>query len=507
MGRNASRESKAALQKKLDAAAQKLLQAKQNVAKLQVEYCRVREELNALESAIMSLPAEILLEIFLLLCEGRRMDDVKLLCSERPPQFVIGAVCRAWRHIAWGASRIWRTITITFLSTRITSQTQLLQEWLKRSGTSLLDIYLDTECLDEDEEEHEYDKRFYQPPRKTFEIICTVSHRWRKLHTPRFIPLDDLLQSESVSSPSLQELYLSDPDAEYYYDDMETIDWDLRESLHLKKLNLNMLSIRGLKMNWGTITHLEIRMNPLDYLHHLEDCTALESLTLFMGDPTYREVPLSNESDVFITLSRLTRLSIHEQPMTIESIVSYLITPKLKSLSLSPYRERVAPTEWTLSVAQFIHRSSCSLTQIDVTNAPAVLRIRELAFYLKTVTRFSVLDPPFADQKISDAMLLVFDLSERKDFFPELEELTLEGTFTCNIETLLRMIKSRVSPPLPNDDQPPVKRIQKIDIVYNNAEFTQHVEPNALQRFYDELRSLSKSTGPSIKISFQKKFI
>ncbi|KAF9551072.1 hypothetical protein CPC08DRAFT_320498 [Agrocybe pediades] len=506
MGRNASRESKAALQKKLDAAAQKLLQAKQNVAKLQVEYCRVREELNALESAIMSLPAEILLEIFLLLCEGRRMDDVKLLCSERPPQLVIGAVCRAWRHIAWGASRIWRTIAITFLSTRTRSQTQLLQEWVKRSGTSLLDIYLDTECLDEDGEEDEYDARFYQPSRETFEIIGAVSHRWRKLHTPRFIPFDDYLQSGSVSAPSLQELYLSNPDAEYYYDNMETIDWDLRESLNLKNLNINMLSIRGLNINWGTITHLEIRMNPLDYLHYLEDCTALESLILSMGDPTYDEVPLSNESDVFVTLSRLTRLSIHEQPMTVESILSYLIAPNLKSLSLSPYRELVAPMEWTLSVSQFIHRSSYSLTQIDVINVP-VFCIRELALYLKTVTRFSVLDPTFTDQKISDAMLLLFDLSERRDFFPELEELTLKGTFTCNIEILLRMMKSRVSPPLPNDDQPPVKRIQKIDIVYNNAEFTQHVEPNALQRFYDELRSLSKCTGPSIKISFQKKFI
>ncbi|KAF4613277.1 hypothetical protein D9613_011014 [Agrocybe pediades] len=484
-----------ALRKKLDASTQRLLEAKQFVAKLQAEDCRIREELNAVSSAVMSLPPEILLEIFLFLCESRPMGDVKLLCSEHPPQFLIGAVCRGWRHIAWGTTSLWRTIAITFLSKKINSQTQLLEEWIKRSGTSLLDVYLDTEFLDEANKHYKYEKRFFQPPRATFAIICAVNDRWRKLHAPRFLALEDYFLFGSVPAPSLQELFLSNPDADYYYEDMETIYWDLRRSLHLKKLEFDMLSTVGLKINWQTITHLEIRMDPFDYLRHVVDCKALESLTIVTRDPDSRDLP-RNETNTPFNLPSLARLSIFEQHRTIESILTYLTTPKLKNLSLKPCWDGPDdPVRWLGTVIQFITRSSCSLTEMDVTNIP-VTCVFGLMDHIKTITRFSVLSPSHLPQDICDTTVEIFDPSHHPTVLPELEELTLKGEFSCDIDTLLDMIHSRVSPPLPDDGHPPVKKIRKINMLYHNDWFTDEISPEVF-----ELDSLSMSTGTSITMT------
>ncbi|KAF9551070.1 hypothetical protein CPC08DRAFT_768799 [Agrocybe pediades] len=224
----------AAIRKKLDICAQKLLEVNQHAANLEAEACRIQEELKAVSAAIMSLPPEILIEIFLLLCECRQMFDAELFCSEYPPQFLIGSVCALWRRIAWGTSRVWRTVAINFSSRRIETQNQLLQEWLNRSRISLLDVYLYSEDLGRDE--NSFRIGLYQPLYETFAIICATNERWRTLNTPYFTHLWDRAKSGSVPAPSLYELCLSLP----YFEAVQTIDWDLRGSLHLKKLNFEI---------------------------------------------------------------------------------------------------------------------------------------------------------------------------------------------------------------------------------------------------------------------------
>ncbi|KAF4613283.1 hypothetical protein D9613_011012 [Agrocybe pediades] len=368
---NHSRDWKiAAIQKKLTAATQKILVAKQHVVDLEEQAGRIKEDLNFLSAPIMCLPPEILIEIFLLqvLCGDRPMDgsmddmdDMESFCSQYPPQFRIGAVCRTWRRIAWGTSRIWRTIAITFCSTRIETQNQLLQEWIQRSGSSLLDIYLFSEDLKLAGGDPMYRVPFYQPPRETCTAICAAKDRWRTLHSPGFIHLHDHFVAGCVPPTSLHELCLSSPDGECYDLDNITVPWDLRGSLHLKKLDLRMINITELKINWKTITHLNIWICFSENLHFMKELSALESFVVTNMQLGADEGLPFNDTGAFSTLPNLTLLSLDADCETVGCLLSYLTAPKLKDLKLSRPSIR-----WTQSVIQFFERSSYSLTEWNI---------------------------------------------------------------------------------------------------------------------------------------------
>ncbi|KAF4613280.1 hypothetical protein D9613_011011 [Agrocybe pediades] len=495
----------ASIRKKLTAATQEILVAKQHVVDLEEQAARIKEDLNSLSAAIMCLPPEILIEIFLLLCEGRPMDDMDDLesfCSQYPPQFRIGAVCRTWRRIAWGTSRMWRMIVISFLSKKIQSQSRLLQEWIQRSGTSLLDIYLFSEDLREADRDH-YGLPFYQPPRETLNVICAAKDRWRSLHSPAFIHLQHHLGSGCATS--LHELRLSNPDGECYDLDNITVPWDLRGSLHLKKLNLNMIDTTELEINWKSLTHLNLYICSGGYQHFLKELSALESFVVFHEDLDDNEDPLSfNQTGTFHTLPNLTRLSLRELgAKTTANLLSYLTAPKLKDVSLSPQRID-DPMQWMQTIIQFITRSSCPLENMDVYKIPAA-GVAALVEHIRTVTRFSAqsFSSSFEPIPHPDALLDTFNISRHRKCLPELEELILKGNFSEDIDTLLEMIKSRVQPPPSEDDQPQVKKIRKIDITY---EHTLNLGPSKLESFYDEVSSLSASTSTLITVTFDDRY-
>ncbi|KAF4613281.1 hypothetical protein D9613_011010 [Agrocybe pediades] len=488
----------AAIRKKLDICAQKLLEVNQHAANLEAEACRIREELNAVSAAIMSLPPEILIEIFLLLCESRRKDNAKRLCSEYPPQFLIGSVCSLWRRVAWGTSRVWRTVAITFSSRRIETQNQLLQEWMDRSRTSLLDIYLYSENLGLAEILF---RNLYQPPKETFAIICATNERWRTLHTPRFTHLWDQFKSGNAPATSLYELCLSLPSTE----EVQTIDWDLRGSVHLKKLNLEMRGRRGLVINWRALTHLQICTSPPECLYFLPNCLALESLTIRHGFHSEASLNLNDNGACTTRLTSLTHLSLCETPMAMENVWSYMTAPNLKDLTLSPTHTPDDCMRWSNSLIQFIRRSSCSLEKVAVCNVSTTC-VHTLLEEARTVIQLIVvLSIPYGQQVISNAPVLNLLNSSLYGscHLPGLEELclSLKGDLRTDIDTLLGMIKSRVLPLLPpRNGQPPGKKIRKIIIMYHDTALMEDVEPDTLRRFYEELHSLSTSTGTSIKM-------
>ncbi|CAA7266449.1 unnamed protein product [Cyclocybe aegerita] len=93
----------------------------------------------------MDLPHEITEKIFFYACQRYPNDD-KWYCPFYPLYF--GRVCRAWRQLAWATSSLWTTVVIRQVEVQSTEvQSQLLEEWLKRTQGRPLEIYFGTWVL------------------------------------------------------------------------------------------------------------------------------------------------------------------------------------------------------------------------------------------------------------------------------------------------------------------------------------------------------------------------
>ncbi|KAF4612913.1 hypothetical protein D9613_011009 [Agrocybe pediades] len=380
------------LAQQLSKAWEQLVKAEENMRNLELEHRRIKEVLNAALPPITSLPIELLLEIFLFICESRDTDDAFRLCGEHPPQFVIGGVCRAWRRIAWSTPRVWSTIAIEFCRKRIDTQNQLLQEWIDRLGSSLLQIYLDSE----NHYKHgdmESDGLYYQPPYETFAIICAVDNQWQTFKTRWLVNLGSHMASGNIEAPCLQDLHLHLSERHAINDGIETVNWDLGGSHCLTNLHLHMYHHSGLTSNWQTLTHLRVCMDPPDYIHVLRECTALESFTVAPGgevDAWMEDIP-PNNTGTFITLPSLNHVYLWDSYGTIQAFCDYITAPGLKVITLKLDYDPTEPMVWSESVIQFVRRSSCFLKNLELENMPAscIRGLLELE-NMKTIARLDV---------------------------------------------------------------------------------------------------------------------
>jgi hypothetical protein len=92
-------------------------------------------EHNAFLAPIRRLPAEILIEIFML-CMSY---DLSSFNPYRPPS-LFGQVCRGWRQVALSTQKLWSSITVTYY--RPSSAKAKL--WISRASSAPLTIRLDS---------------------------------------------------------------------------------------------------------------------------------------------------------------------------------------------------------------------------------------------------------------------------------------------------------------------------------------------------------------------------
>jgi len=488
-----------AVRRKLDASEREIEVAEKHLAGLRKQQCGLKEELNANTAAILSLPIEILVEIFLLLI--RQTQDATVLRSQIPVPFIIGGVCKAWRNTAWATPRIWETIAITFSSARIKSQNQLLQEWIYRSASCPLYVYLKSESLDVDTEyESEYedeDLRYYYPPEETFAILFACSDRWRILDARISNNFIQEVASGNIRLPALYELCLSVRNCGMY--NVAELNWDLSSSHTLKRVDLTMQNHHLLTIDWHNLSHLKVCIEPVEWLRILQSCPSLESCSLVYAK--YLDESLQpNSTQTFISLSNLLTLSITATPSTAGTILGFITAPKLESFTLDLLK--AMGETWSGETVHFLRRSSCPLTGLDLLNIrTSEYVLISLLATLKTITRFNLTMTAYPPSSISHAFINALNPSVEKGFMPNLKELSLEGTFTPDADqtTLLDMIKARLAPPQPEDDSPATVKIQKLHITYFNQGWTQKMNPNSLQSFYHEVNKLSDA-GASLRI-------
>ncbi|KAJ7720780.1 hypothetical protein B0H16DRAFT_381055 [Mycena metata] len=119
-----------------------------SISCLREERSLLQGRLDAYTYPVLTLPGEIVSEIFV---------HFLPIYPETPPMIgrsspnVLGHICQKWREIAFGTPALWRGITLSLSNgKRFDQKIRLLELWLKRSGSCLLSIHIDLVVDDPD---------------------------------------------------------------------------------------------------------------------------------------------------------------------------------------------------------------------------------------------------------------------------------------------------------------------------------------------------------------------
>ncbi|KAK0209564.1 hypothetical protein IW262DRAFT_513666 [Armillaria fumosa] len=245
------------------------------------------------DSAVSSLPSEILVEIFHWLGDlGSEYDDLDV---EHSPNWVITHVCRTWRSIAVSTPSLWASISIEddlLIDDPFTDgRARLLQEYLSRSGQNPLRVTLASSY---DIEKH-------------MEILSP--------YLPRCTDLDFTVTAEAINPhftiegefPNLKRLSLV---VEGCISDQNELPFISGEAPHL----LDVL-VQGID-----ITYVEL---------------PLKNLKSFTGDMRQHK----DYMQLFSTAPRLetAKMEARFPVLSFDVLPEPLIHTKLRTLSLSPF--------------------------------------------------------------------------------------------------------------------------------------------------------------------------
>ncbi|KAJ7195803.1 hypothetical protein GGX14DRAFT_575355 [Mycena pura] len=157
---------------------------------LRAEKEEILRDLDSIVFPVLTLPCDIVSEIFLHVSAQIPMDDFS-----RPQQtLALASVCRAWRAVALSTCALWNRVTISCDSAR--EPGKLLQAWLPRAGRIPLDLHV---CL------------AFQSCHAILSILYQYSSRWRNvtLTSEEFFGLSDDFPSalNSLESLTIHEIY------------------------------------------------------------------------------------------------------------------------------------------------------------------------------------------------------------------------------------------------------------------------------------------------------------
>ncbi|KAJ7661934.1 hypothetical protein DFH06DRAFT_1191069 [Mycena polygramma] len=315
---------------------------------LRAENALVHARLDSFTYPVLTLPNEIVSEIFVHflpprpLCPSLRGTD--------SPTF-LASICRKWREIALDTPTLWRAIPITLYATDTAFQRQhcMLEDWLERSRSGPLSIRIHRSW------------RSRPRPRQTAVIlkVPSLGHRTRWEHLTLFLVDPDLVISDDPM-PLLSHLdvYLNTHKA-----------FTLPPAPRLRTVTLNAAAASSLTLPWVQLTSVTLRGV------HPAQCTPILQQTLNVVHCELRfDQPFGGDSEhPDLLLPSLKSLALVDESYRLpKSAVRYLnsfIVPALLSLRIPEWflsRTSSGPVD---SLASFISKSGCSLQQVHITGS------------------------------------------------------------------------------------------------------------------------------------------
>ncbi|KAJ7717706.1 hypothetical protein B0H16DRAFT_1897838 [Mycena metata] len=126
----------------------RILELKRSLFCLEEERSLLQDRLDAYTYPVLTLPNEIVSEIFLHFLPVYP-ETPPIIGSSSPN--VLGHICRKWREISLSTPALWRGITLSLSNgKRFDQKFRLLEIWLQRSGSCLLSIHINLRVDDMD---------------------------------------------------------------------------------------------------------------------------------------------------------------------------------------------------------------------------------------------------------------------------------------------------------------------------------------------------------------------
>lgn len=377
------------------------------------------------------LPSEIIAEIFTLSL-GVPAPDQDLGDVDNTVPLKLGAVCNAFRTIAWSTPRLWATVILDIKSAwKIAAQATLLFDWLSRSGHLPLLIWLNST-----EEVHWTSEQIL----KVINVFCD---RWKYVDIRLPSSCYQYLPSSDESLPMLESLTLKPPGGQG--DRSHRI--HIRNAPNLRYITLQCLYLRSIRFQWHVLTVLDLESfyidESLEIFRQASNLVDLYVRRILGGDDNHA---LPSEPIVMPSLSSLT--FINDKATDLSTMLDMLTLPALRSLSFSA--EGTAPC---LSLARVIQRSSCRLASLTLKHWSRVdpefvsllsctPSIKELCLEMfDTTTPTSRLEVA----SLTDDVLQLFISREngQDHFLPNLEMLSYTGLRQFTWAKMFQMIESR----------------------------------------------------------------
>ncbi|KAF8903950.1 hypothetical protein CPB84DRAFT_1706698 [Gymnopilus junonius] len=403
----------------------------------------LKERINDLYSPFVRLlPPEIVSEIFIFCLPVFDSTEESPSSQGTSTPLRIGAVCSAWRRIAWSTPSIWATLVFHLTSSlNIVNQTILLEEWLSRSGQLPLSIRLSSS------EEVSWVGISSEGMMK---VIAQHAPRWRQvdIRLPsacfRFLPPCD----DAENFPLLHSLTLKPPGGQG--DRVHKV--NIPESPQLRYLSLSCLYLRSVVFHFEVLTHIDLESFYIDeILEVLRQTTSLVRFTTnkVLGGDDRHGIP--NEA---IILPCLEVIDIHNDKGTeLPLLFDKISTPKLRSLTYTGENLQAAPAA---EIVELVKRSGCLLQTLNISKAPIREEpLQNLLAALPSLTSLCLIMPILTTLRhapLTDAVLQTLDpqwASAHKVTcsLPKLRNFTYSGAQGFTWPTMLRVLESRLPPP------------------------------------------------------------
>jgi hypothetical protein len=323
------------------------MQLQQKIQELQGRRRKLRTTMNANHDPfVLKLPPEVASHIFLL-SMGER-DTREVSGDGLPTPFLLGAVCRGWRHLARSTPHLWSRLAFVLpkskKSTIMKSLPHLVTDWLERSGG--LPLTLDIS---------------YRGPRDSPPEVGSVpvinalnqhSGRWKKVkfHLPSFY-LDRL----SGTSPpkSLCNIFISN-----WWGTVRNPTFKMNTRPSPMEFIVIYIPLKAVDIAWDRLVHLAVNAIPLDgVLQVIRDAPLLEICSL-----SEISTPIDVSETIFVRHPHLRTLILSwMQAGVFTKVINSLELPSLESWTFGSEENVIA-----VEAISFLKRSGSGLKKLDI---------------------------------------------------------------------------------------------------------------------------------------------
>ncbi|KAF7335394.1 F-box domain-containing protein [Mycena venus] len=306
----------------LDAQIQDL---ERSLAALRLEKLVVQERLDTYKYPVLTLPNEIVSEIFIHFLPT--YPSCPPLGGPLSPTH-LARICRRWREIALVTPALWRAVSLSKISYSLPSDVK--QIWLARSGSHPISIHM-----------NEYARGNVPGGSRALAAVLLHCARWEYVKLRLF---NSSLPTIEGGLPLLRHL---DLELDYYPKDLV-----IRDAPLLRSVVLDVNTLSNIVLPWTQLTRLTLRVITIDdCIPVLQKVTNLVHCKLQLQDRDEGD-PLPD-----IVLPYLSTLSCKQWGHG-EYSLDIFIVPALRSLTVTEQFLQPSPID---SLKSFIAKSGCML--------------------------------------------------------------------------------------------------------------------------------------------------